>query len=175
MGKPKPFERQKLIVGIMYCGEEMVSTVMKVLQELFGETDCISEEYVFSDYSTYYDGEMGDQVRKHFVSFRDLVDPSELAAIKLKTNELEQELSIAGDRHVNIDPCILSHGSFTMATTKGTGFRVPLSDGIYADLSLVYARSGWMDFMWTYADVKSEAMKAFLTKVRKLYLKQRKA
>ena len=52
---------------------------------------------------------------------------------------MKDEYAVAGDRKVNIDPCLISHGKFIMATTKGASFRVPIRDGIYADLSLVYS------------------------------------
>ena len=118
---------------------------------------------------------MDGQVLKRFVSFRDLVDPSRLSQIKLHTNDIESDFAVNGDRRVNIDPCLLSHGKFVMATTKGASFRVPLENGIYADLSLVYAKKQWNEFFWTYFDVKSDMIKSFLLEVRKIYREQRKS
>jgi hypothetical protein len=61
-----------------------------------------------------------------------------------------------------------------LATTKETGFRVPLADGIYTELTLFWARGGWQKFPWTYRDYQSERVQTFITKVRKKYLEQRK-
>ncbi|MBO4219565.1 MAG: DUF4416 family protein [Clostridia bacterium] len=174
MGSIKSFEPEKLVVGIMYIDEDHFRSVLDVLTPVFGKTDAETEEYSFSDFSGYYDTEMDGSVMKRFVSFERLVDPSALSEIKIRTNSIEDDMSVSGNRRVNIDPCLLSHGRFVMATTKGASFRVPLSGGIYADLSLVYSRGEWKDFFWTYADVKSDRMKAFLSDVRRKYLEQRK-
>ncbi|MBO4220304.1 MAG: DUF4416 family protein [Clostridia bacterium] len=174
MGSIKSFEPEKLVVGIMYTDEDHFRRVTDLLTSVFGNTDAETEEYSFSDYSGYYDAEMDGRVMKRFVSFERLMDPSALSEIKVKTNSIEDKMSVSGNRRVNIDPCLLSHGRFVMATTKGASFRVPLSEGIYADLSLVYSRGEWTDFFWTYADVRSDRMKAFLSDVRRIYLEQRK-
>jgi len=175
MGKANPFEKEKLVVGVMYTSEEQYEAIMTRLEKEFGPSDSASEEYAFSDFSVYYDREMSGRVLKRFVSFRDLVSPETLPEIKLWSNSVEDEYAVAGDRKVNIDPCLISHGKFTMATTKGASFRIPIRDGIYADLSLVYSNGQWNHFFWTYADVKSEPIEAYLAQVRRIYLEQRKA
>lgn len=174
MGRIKPFEKVKLVTGIMYTKDEYYERALSRLISLYGDVDSDSGEYYFSSYSVFYDSEMDGRVRKRFLSFKTLVDPERLSEIKIKTNEIEDEFSPAGRRNINIDPCILSHGAFIMATTKGASFRVPLSDGIYGDLSLVYADGRWTHFYWTYSDVKSPDIKSYLGRVRKMYLTQRK-
>ena len=77
-------------------------------------------------------------------------------------------------RVINLDPGLISHGRVMLATTKKTGFRVPLRDGIYTELTLFYARGAWQKFPWTYRDYQSERVQSFLTVVRKKYLSQRK-
>lgn len=174
MGKVKPFELEKLVVGIMYTNSSQYHQITKLLEDIFGDTDIISDEYVFSKFSTYYDKEMNGIVLKRFISFRNCLNPASLAKIKLQTNAIEDKLANGKDRIVNIDPCLLSHGKFIMATTKSASFRVPLQSGIYADLSLVYSRGQWEHFYWTYFDVKTDYIKQYLSEVRKRYLEQRK-
>jgi hypothetical protein len=41
------------------------------------------------DQTHYYDEEMGTPIYRRFFSFAEMIDPAELAALKLKTNELE--------------------------------------------------------------------------------------
>lgn len=174
MGLAKAFELEKLVIGIMYNNPVYYYQTIKILTEVFGAIESISEEYVFSDFSTFYNNEMNGIVLKRFVSFRNCLNPATLAKIKQQTNFIENELAVGAKRIVNIDPCLLSHGKFVMATTKPASFRVPLLDGIYADLSLVYARNQWVHFFWTYFDVKSDLVKQYLQKVRIHYLNQRK-
>ena len=159
----------------MYTDDATYDAALEKLVGKFGETDCVSDEYSFSEFSRFYDGEMSGEVRKRLVSFEKTVPPSSLPAIKLFTNGLEDAFAKDGNRTVNLDPCLLGHGKFVMATTKGASFRIPLSNGIYADLALVYARKHWVHFFWTYFDIKSDFVKSFLEKVRELYLEKRKA
>lgn len=173
MGEIKSFEPEKLVVGIMYIDDSAYKKAKKQLCSLYGEIDSCSFEYSFSDFSHFYDDEMRGVVKKRFISFKKLVDPSLLSCIKRTTNDIEASFAHDCERTVNIDPCLLGHGKFIMATTKNASFRIPLENGIYADLSLVYARKQWVDFFWTYFDIKEKKIKEYLEQVRDIYLKQR--
>lgn len=175
MGTARTFEPEKLIIGIMYTNQIHYQQAAKTLVKIYGEIDSVSDEYVFSKFSSYYNSEMHGIVLKRFISFCNCVDPADLAKIKLQTNAIENEFAVGESRVLNIDPCLLGHGKFVMATTKPASFRIPLQQGIYADLSLIYAKGDWVHFFWTYFDVKSTFVKRYLQEVRRLYLEQRKA
>ena len=174
MGLAEPFEKEKLIMGIIYTTDEQYENIIKILEGMFGAIDFMTDEFSFSDeFSNYYDDEIGGEARRKILSFEELVDPSEQAEIKAYTNAVEAEYSVDGNRKINLDPGFLSHGRLMLATTKKTGFRIPLSDGIYTELTLYYARGAWQKLPWTYRDYQSERVQTFLTKVRKKYLSQR--
>lgn len=176
MGKAELFEKEKLIMGIIFPSDELYEKIIEILTEKFGEIDFMTEEFSFSEeFSNYYDEEIGGEARRRILSFERLVDPSEQAEIKTYTNAVEAEFSINGNRMINLDPGFLSHGRLMLATTKKTGFRIPLSDGIYTELTLYYARGAWQKLPWTYRDYQSERVQSFLTTVRKKYLEQRKS
>lgn len=175
MGKAEAFEKEKLIIGIIYPTNELYEKIIELLTEKFGAIDFMTEEFSFSEeFSNYYDEEIGGEARRKILSFENLVDPAEQASIKIYTNEVEAEFSQDGKRKINLDPGFISHGRLMLATTKKTGFRVPLSDGIYTELTLFYARGGWQKFPWTYRDYQSKRVQDFLNVVRKKYLEQRK-
>lgn len=176
MGAVYGFEKEKLLIGVIFHDEQVLGKVLSILCERFGEVDMVSEEYSFSDdYSTYYDGELGGKGRRRIYSFKRLVDPSLQAEIKEYTNELEKEFSREdGGRLINLDPGLMSHGRFMLSTTKNASFRIPLKRGIYTEMTLFYARGAWRKLLWTYMDYQSDTVLAFLEKVRKNYLKQRK-
>lgn len=67
MGKVKPFELEKLVVGIMYTNSLRYHQITKLLADIYGDIDVISDEYVFSKFSTYYDKEMNGIVLKRFI------------------------------------------------------------------------------------------------------------
>jgi hypothetical protein len=104
--------------------------------------------------------------KRNFYSFPGLVDPSELAPIKVWTNELELSFSSEGRRLFNLDPGLLFLTRFVLATTKDRPQRIPLSLGIYAELTLIYENDEYRPLRWTYPDWASEDYRAFLKELR---------
>lgn len=175
MGAVFDFEKEKLIIGVIYHDEAVLNKAMAILTEEFGEIDDCSEEFSFSgEFSTYYDDEIGGEGLRRIYSFKELVDPSMQADIKTRTNEIEAMLSEDGKRKINLDPGFINHGRLLLATTKETGFRIPLKNGIYTELTLFWARGGWQKLPWTYRDYQSERVQNFITKVRQNYLAERR-
>ncbi len=175
MGAVYEFEKEKLIIGVIYHEKEILDKVMEILTAEFGPVEAVSEEFSFSrEFSTYYDDEIGGEGLRRIYSFRDLVDPARQADIKIRTNEIEAEFSADGKRRINLDPGFINHGRLMLATTKETGFRIPLKDGIYTELTLFWARGGWQKFPWSYRDYQSERVQKFITEVRKSYLLERR-
>lgn len=175
MGAIYEFEEEKLIVGVIFHDEEILKDAMKLLTEKFGEIEDVSEEFSFSEeFSTYYDDEIGGEGRRRIYSFKDTVAPDRQAEIKEFTNEIEAKFSIEGKRKINLDPGFINHGRLMLATTKKAGFRIPLKNGIYTELTLFYARGAWHKLPWTYRDYQSELVQSFITKVRSKYLLRRR-
>lgn len=174
MGTAHQFEPEKLICAVLYTDKATADAAIVKLKSAYGETDLESEPYSFSDISPYYDSEMNGKVYRLMLSFTACRDPQELAAIKTFTNAIEQETADAGNRHINLDPGFVSAGRLSLATTKNAGHRIPLSDGIYAELTLFYARHAWNPFPWTYMDFKLPQVHEFLSQVRTIYMQQRK-
>lgn len=175
MGKIYDFEPEKLIMGVIYHDEEVFARAMQLLTDEFGEIEDVSEEFSFSkEFSTYYDDELGGEGKRRIYSFKALVDPARQAEIKEFTNSIEARFSTESGRLINLDPGFLNHGRLMLATTKATGFRIPLARGINTELTLFWARGGWNKFPWTYRDYQSKRVQDFLTKVRRAYLAERK-
>ncbi len=175
MGAVYEFEKEKLIIGVIYHEKAILDRAMQILTAEFGEIEAVSEEFSFSkEFSTYYDGEIGGEGLRRIYSFKTLVDPERQADIKIRTNEIEARLSLDGKRQINLDPGFINHGRLMLATTKETGFRVPLKEGIYTELTLFWARGCWQKFPWTYRDYQSERVQKFITEVRASYLAERR-
>jgi hypothetical protein len=175
MGLAKDFEKEKLIIGIIYSDKKLLDKALLALTEAFGEIDAVSDEFSFSkEFSGYYDEELGGEGLRRIYSFRELIAPERQAEIKRFTNELELRLSPDGNRKVNIDPGFINHGRLMLATTKKAGFRIPLKRGIYTELTLYWARGEWHKLPWTYRDYQSERVQKFITRSRSRYLEQRK-
>ena len=175
MGQIHDFQKEKLIVGVIFHNEEVLDRALEKMTERFGEIDMVSPDYSFSDnFSTYYDSELGGKGTRRIYSFERTVEPDTQAEIKEFTNDLENSFLGEGGRLINLDPGLMSHGRFMLATTKDASFRIPLKRGIYTEMTLFYARGAWQKLPWTYMDYQSQTVLTFLEKVRKKYLTQRK-
>ncbi|MBR2465920.1 MAG: DUF4416 family protein [Clostridia bacterium] len=175
MGALYDFEYEKLIVGVIYHEKAVLEEGLRMLTEEFGETEDMCEEFSFSkEFSEYYDDEIGGEGLRRIYSFKRLVDPSRQAEIKTKTNEMEKKLSDGGNRKINLDPGFINHGRLMLATTKKAGFRIPLADGIYTEMTLFFAKGNWQKLPWTYRDYQSKRVQDFLTVVRRKYLAERR-
>ncbi len=145
------------------------------LEHIFGPVGLASASFPFNQ-TSYYEADMGPDLRKQFWVFRDLVDPDSLAAVKLHTNRLEQELAAGGAfaeaRPLNLDPGVLGLGKFLLATTKDQAHRIYLRDGIFAEVTLRFQAGAFEPWPWTYADYRQPEVRAFLQEAR-AYYKQR--
>lgn len=170
MGTEKSFTREKLVVGMLISREELRDEVERRLCSAYGPMDLVKGPFPF-DFTDYYDEEMDRPIMRWFYSFRDPVDPSRLADIKLFTNRLEEELAREGKRKVNLDPGLLALSRFVLATTKDNAHRIPLREGIFAEVTLLYRRKDFEVLEWTYPDYRSRTNRDVLREIRELYKK----
>lgn len=118
---------------------------------------------------------MGAVLFKRFWAFERLIDPGELAVIKRTTNRWEGEIAeqIRGEkgesvssRPLNLDPGYIDLGKLILASTKDHAHRIYLSNGIFAETTLMYTQKQWRPLPWTYADYQSEGYQKFFTECR---------
>lgn len=172
MGQICPFAPEKLVVPILISRRQMRPRLIEALQNSYGRIDYTSGDLPFFQ-TRYYDEEMGAPITRFFVSFARLIDPGILAQIKTETNLLEKQFVEAGRRKINIDPGILSLSRFILASSKDGSHRIPLADGIFAEVTLVYERRSFRPLEWTYPDYRSPEYLMILADIRKLYKVQR--
>lgn len=178
MGQIKETKKVKPFVGLLISDRSLLKECIQELEENFSPVDLTSPIIPFS-HSTYYQAEMGNQIDRLWVSFVNLVDPGELAIYKLKTNTLEENLSMTYNetgqiiRRVNIDPGYLSDSSIILASTKNYNHRIYLQAGIYAEVTLTFRREfGWQPYPWTYPDYQDPIALKFFAELRLLYRSQ---
>lgn len=120
-------------------------------------------------HSDYYTPEMGNNLKRMVIGFKNLIERDRLVEIKIFTNLLEEQFSTEGNRSVNIDPGYIAGEHLILATGKGFYHRPYLGKGVYADLTLVYQQNGFRSLEWTYPDYASEEMIGFFIEMRKIY------
>lgn len=171
MGQAGEFQPEKLVMAVLTARPARTGEVMAALQRRWGPTDLSSELIPFT-YTDYYEAEMGPGLSRFFVSFATLVDPSGIAGIKKETNAIEEQFREEGGRRVNLDPGLLCLSRFTLVTTKESAHRIPLTDGIYAEVTLLYHKGSFQPLEWTYPDYRTPRYLSILNSIRSLYKAQ---
>lgn len=133
--------------------------------------DYESAEISFT-FTDYYRAEMGEGIRRVFFSIGELYDPSRLAEAKRATDRIELDFAIEDRRQVNLDPGMLTLGRLMLASTKDNAQRIPLRDGIYAEITLLYRRGTFVPLEWTYPDYRSPVYHRVLLEIRSRYKAQ---
>jgi len=168
---PKPV---KLLVGILSSDKTLLGEIEVLLEKRFGQVDIKSEVIPFN-FTDYYNKEMGANISRQFLSFRELINPEELSAIKIWTNELEARIKRDNRfnviRPINLDPGYLTYCNLILASTKDYYHRIHIQNGIYAEVTLFYQHEVFKNLPWTYPDFQTEEYKNFFLKVRTLYAK----
>ena len=171
MGQLKEVWPVKVLAGLLSREVALFETVILELEREWGPVDQQSELMEFN-FTRYYKEELGNDLKRLFISFAGLVDPGRLPKMKLFTNHIEDKLSINGRRRVNIDPGYITPARLILATTKDHAHRVYLGRGIYGDLTLIYSQGRFNPLPWTYPDYRSEEYVAYFKRVREICREQ---
>jgi hypothetical protein len=175
MGTPTLPQPVKLLVALLSADPALHTLAVTQLEQFYGPADVGSEVLPWNT-TNYYRAEMGENLLRKFVTFQRLISPEELVRIKLETNSLELSLSSASSpespRRVNLDPGYLDVTKLVLASTKNQAHRIYLSQGIYAEVTLLYHHGAFHPFVYTYTDYRWPETHTFLRKVRTRYLEQ---
>jgi hypothetical protein len=170
--EPKPV---KLIVGMLASDERCLAAAREAVIAALGPADLVSEAWTF-DQTDYYVDEIGPKVLRQFVSFERLIDPGDLAAIKLRTNEIEQQLAatlaMPYPRPVNLDPGVIEPSKLILASTKNFAHRIYIGMKMYAEVTLVFDKGQWRTLPYTFPDYYRPEYQEFLSRVRSRLVEQ---
>jgi hypothetical protein len=171
MSTPNDSDDVKLISSLFSSEKDLIDKVIPEMEGLFGPIDTMSQ-WLFFDRTRYYEKEMGWPLHRRFITFKDLIRPEELPGRKLATNTIEKTYSNNEKRRINIDPGYISLERLVLATGKNYTHRIYLSEGIYADLTLVFHKGSFSPLEWTYRDYSDPAVITFFNNQREKYKKQ---
>ncbi len=161
-------KQAKLIVGLLAARTQWLDDARAMLEALYGSVDIAGEVIPFT-FTDYYRSEMGPALLRQFLAFDRLITPDELAPIKKRTNQLEDELAerfTDAPRPVNIDPGYVELAKLVLASAKDFAHRIYLADGIYAEVTMQYHSGKWESLPWTFPDYGSGRYDAFLNAAR---------
>lgn len=171
MGVIRSHEPVKLIIGFIFKEEKVLNKAEAILERRNGRIDFQSQNLPF-DYTDYYNKEMGQGLKRKFISFKKLILPSSLPEIKIISNAIEKKLSPAKARLINIDPGYLNLSKLILASTKDYSHRIYLNKGIFAEITLFYQNKTFQPWSWTYPDYKTGEYARIFNHIREIYAEQ---
>jgi hypothetical protein len=166
-------KKVKLFCGIIFSDEKIKQTTFSNIENEFGKIDFISDILPF-EFSSYYNPEMGQNLKRLWISFKKLIFSSELANIKVSTNSIENSFVLNSKRQINIDPGYISPANVVLATTKDYSHRIYLDKGIYAEVTTIYKKNGYIKLPWSYPDYLSDIATKFFLEARQVLISELK-
>ena len=171
--KPVEADPVKLFFGVLYSDETILNKAFELIEAWYGPIDFKSDSVPF-EMTDYYVPEMGETIRRMFVSMEKLVSPKQIARTKLESNDIEESLSVEGKRKVNLDPGYLDYDKVVLASAKYNGDKVYLDFGIWADLTLRYKNGTFESYPWSFPDFKAGLYHEVFKQIRETYKEQRR-
>lgn len=170
----KEYPGVKLFCGVLYRDEDIFNSVIKeVIRRFENEIDLSAGPFDFN-FTDYYSSQMGQGIKRRFMSFKKTVSPENPYLWKILTNEIEKEFYICGEfpRRVNLDPGYMNLSRVILFSTKDFYHRIYLGKGIFAEVTLYFEKGRFMFLPWTYPDYKTEGYLDFFRQLREVYKNQ---
>ncbi|HUV12203.1 MAG TPA: DUF4416 family protein [Acidobacteriota bacterium] len=169
----KPSPPAKFFFAIAWNGKGAHVEVEKVLTTEFGALTERSATYCFSEFSPYYDVELGSPVWKYLVSLERFLPADQIVEVKHFAEEVESLFSTGeGDgrrRTVNLDPGYLNGWQVVLSTVKNYTHRISMGRGVFCEVTLIYKEGRFQKLPWTFPDYVSPPVLEFLKKTREGY------
>jgi hypothetical protein len=169
------FTPGKLFIGVLCQPSVAVSDLLADLRLVYGPLTALGAGvptvFPFS-HTAYYSHEMGLDLQRFFVGIDALYDPAGLADAKHRSLSLERVYSDSRGRRVNLDPGILFLHNLILLSTKNFAHRIPLSKGIYAEVTLLYQKKKWESLPWSFPDYKGMDYQCLFSELRSVYKEQ---
>ncbi|MEN3045302.1 MAG: DUF4416 family protein [Candidatus Hydrothermales bacterium] len=164
----------KLFIGIFFNDKDVILKVKDELIKRIDEIDYESQIFDFN-FTSYYEKEMGKDIKRIFYSFKDLIDPAKIVDIKYISFEIEKKfMDFEGKRKVNIDPGYMDFFKVVLASFKPGGYKIYLDKGVYADITLWYEKGKFKPLLTSFPDFKNNLYEKTFLKIREIYKKDLK-
>lgn len=169
MSEPLKAPSVMFMAGLIHSSGECLEAAEEALVESFGRVALVSGEYPF-ELSDYYAEEMGPGLRRNWLAFQRLVDPSRLPAWKHECHAIEVRLSRDdGSRPVNIDPGYLDFGKLVLASFKEAPDKVYMGDGVWAHTCLRYGHGEFSAPDHSFPDFRDGRFDGFMLEARRTF------
>ncbi|MFH1622414.1 MAG: DUF4416 family protein [Candidatus Omnitrophota bacterium] len=165
MGQFQEILPAKLIVSIFTQKDNLFLGIEEMLVNKFGPIDFKSQVMDFF-HTKYYAEEFGSNLKRIFVSFKELLNPQDLWKAKIITNKLEEKFAKNNKRQFNLDPGLITQSNLVLASTKNFSHRIYIRDGIHQEITLIFKNKAFRPLPWTYPDYQSKECLDIFIKIR---------
>lgn len=170
MSKPFLPEKGLLITAVMTNTKNLFVPVLNEFEKKFGGCFLLSPWFEFS-HSRYYENEMGKNLKKRFICFKNPINQDSLSYVKNFAYETENRYLADNKRKINLDPGILTIEKYVLSTFKNFSHRIYLGNKVFAEVEFGFKNSRPYFFEWTYPDyMQKEVCDFFLVSRRYLLL-----
>jgi len=157
----------KYFVALLMADASLLPNVIGRLQKRLGETDFAGEWLPFI-HTNFYAAEMGTDLKRCIISFKELLPSQILPKAKKWTAKIEDKFRVGGKRRVNIDAGYMDFCKVVLASGKFGGHKIALTEDCYADMIMRYEKGVWLPFPWCFPDFASGIYDQSFTKIRNL-------
>ncbi|MEO0234205.1 MAG: DUF4416 family protein [candidate division WOR-3 bacterium] len=154
-------ESNILFCGLLYSDNGIRYKALSDIRDAFGEIKSFSKTLEFSEFSHYYDDEIGENVIREWISFEEPIGLESFFEKKKISIDIENRFRIDGKRKINIDPGVITLNNVQLLTTKNYSHRIYLGEGIYCEVTFIFTKDGIKYLDWTYPDYKSDVAREF--------------
>lgn len=159
----------RLVVSYIYSSVDALADSLTRLERHFGPVQYETVDIPCTPTQDYVE-EMGNYLQRRFFSFERLVRRDALPTIKKMCARVESQFADHVEDHifrtVNIDPGLMTPDNLVMAHHREFNHRIYLSDGVFAETALIYARDYFTRLPWTNPDFCHDEAIDFFLRVR---------
>ena len=164
-------EPVKLIVAALHAREDALRKAVCLMESAWGEIDYTGPDHPF-DLTDYYEPEMGKNLMRQMISFREPFPPERLGEAKHIANNIEDKSAGESGRLVNLDVGYLDLNKIVLASFKGAGQKIYIGGGVWADMTTRYRDGRYQPFEWTFPDFRDGRYDAELKAIREIFRSQ---
>ena len=170
MAKTKSTPYALPFCAVIYSSEDIHLQALSFLVNSLSPVTFSLGPVVFSDFTSYYQKEMGEALKKMYYFFSTPVPLEDFHKIKLETNIYETSgLKKDDSRKVNLDPGYLTEAKFVLYSVKDYSRKVYINNGIYADVQLEFKKNTYTSHNQTYKDYKTFDFISFANDARNYF------
>ena len=163
----------KLIIGAIYSDSLLLENAKAKMQKLKLKIQFQSAELPF-ELTEYYNKEMGNNLKRRFLSIEGLQKLENFFEWKLKMVKIENHLRQNNKRRINLDPGYIDSNRVVLLSGKEGSQKIYLNNGVWADLILLREKGRYKELPWTFPDLREGRYEQFFLHVQKQFKEDKK-